>query len=605
MARQTSSVLKCDMCDGAAVADVGCTDCQKRLCSSCRQVHDQVAGAASHSLTPLVQDTTTEKASTKLKSYRGGSSRRNTCKIHGQEVILFCIQCNVTLCRQCQNTSHGGHVTEQLTAVMEKQRAEMRSLLQEIQKRVKAEEKVIQKTNKEEQELERQKQEMVGQAVEAAGKVTAWANQAEDKVVAQINDASAPIRTKLLTLKNAALERKTALDQLRDRARLAMQSGSLGELESLTQQMKRALSTQAVSSQPEHEGSGPKQTQFFRRLSSGQELLQNAVPRFIGEVISVGGGQPNTQGENRQGAWLFYLESASSKSISGLCTTATELQFLICTGQSRYSSSVYRTQSFTIADSPAGPIHNQGNYAFGHCSKIQGATSLPSTELLLLADGAFYTGPDFGSVVQATVRGPSLPSQSALLSRDAMASDRRVYMLDTKYPNAYDICGVYEIQELTLTPPATVTAQPLFQIVHASQPQAFDVSSDGMYFAVLADSSCYYCSEDAMTSGVNNVVQVSIFRRMQAEPCAVFRSPEPGYDRNRLVGDLCFSKYHGKEVLRVVVREDNTVYSLDYENGCAVVGRTPIGQPRHIRADAAERVWVVSDYHVLAFSTSP
>ena len=580
------------MCDGAAVADVGCTECQKRLCSSCRQVHDQVAGAASHSLTPLVQDTTTEKASTKLKSYRGGSSRRNTCKIHGQEVILFCIQCNVTLCRQCQNTSHGGHVTEQLTAVMEKQRAEMRSLLQEIQKRVKAEEEVIQKTNKEEQELERQKQEVVGQVVEAAGKVTAWANQAEDKVVAQIKDASAPIRTKLLTVKNAALERKTALDQLRDRARLAMQSGSLGELKSLTQQMKRALSTQAVSSQPEHEGSGPKQTQFFRRLSSGQELLQNAVPRFIGEVIPVGGGQQNTQGENRQSAWLFSLGNASSKSISGLRTTATELQSLICTKQSYNNPPQYHTLSFTIADSPAGPIHNQGIYAFGFCFKIQGATSLPSTELLLLADGAFYTGPDFGHVVQATVRGPSLPSQAALLSRDAMASDRRVYMLDTKYPHVF---GVYEIQELTLTSPATVTAQPLFQVVLAYMPEAFDVSSDSKYFAVL---NVYFSSE-------NPLVQVSIFRRMQTEPCAIFWSPEPGCHRDRVVGDLCFSKYNGKEVLRVAVREDNTIYALDYENGCAIVGRTQIWQPRYIRADAAMRVWVVCDSQVLAFSTSP
>ena len=594
MARQTSSVLTCDVCDGAAVADVGCTECQKRLCSSCRQVHDQFAGAASHSLTPLVQDITTEKAWTKLKSYRGGSSRRNICKIHGQEVILFCIQCNVTLCRQCQNTSHGGHVTEQLTAVMEKQRAEMRRLLQEIQKRVKAEEKVIQKTNREEQELERQKQEVVGQVVEAAGKVTAWANQAEDKVVAQINDVSAPIRTKLLTLKNAALERKTALDQLRDRARLAIQSGSLGELKSLTQQMKKALSTQAVSSQPEHEGSGPEQTQFFRRQSSGQELLQNVVPRFIGEVIPVVGGQPNTQGENRQSAWLFRIENAFNVSLYGLRTTATELQSLLHKGQFYRNSGPYYTISFTTADSPAGQIYNKGNYAFGRCSKIQGATSLPSTELLLLADGAFYTGPDFGNVVQATVRGPSLPSKSALLSRDSMSCDRHVYMLDTKYPDRFNKSDMYEIQELTLTPPATVTAQPLFQVIHPFPPLAFDASSDGKYFAVLAAD----CSSE------NPLVQVSIFRRMQAEPCAMFKSPEPGCDRNGVVGDLCFSKYHGKEVLRVAVREDNTVYALDYENGCAVVGRTPISQPRHVRADAAERVWVVCDSQVVAFSTS-
>ena len=478
---------------------------------------------------------------------------------------------------------------------MEKQRAEMRSLLQEIQKRVKAEEEVIQKTNKEEQELERQKQEVVGQAVEAAGKVTAWANQAEDKVVAQINDASAPIRTKLLTLKNAALERKTALDQLRDRARLTMQSGSLGELKSLTQQMKRALSTQAVSSQPEHEGSGPKQTQFFRRQSSGQELLQNAVPRFIGEVVPVGGGQPNTQVENRQNAWLFRVRTASNESICGLPTTATELQSLICTRQSYYNPPQYRTVSFTIADSPAGPIHNKGNYAFGCCFEIQGVTSFPSAELLLLADRVFYTGPDFGNVVQATMRGPSPPSKSALLSRDSMPSDRRVYMLDAKYPDASDMFRVSEIQELTLTPPATVTAQPLFQVIYTFAPLAFDASSDGKYFAVLAEDC----------SGVNPLLQVTIFRRMQAEPCAVFWSPEPGFDRDKVVGDLCFSKYHGKEVLRVAVREDNTVYALDYENGCAVVGRMPISQPRYIRADAAERVWVVCDSHVVAFSTSP
>ena len=568
MARQTSTVLARDVCDGAAVAEVGCTECQKRFCSRCRQVHDQVAGTSSHSLMSLACDIVMDRASAKSKSSRGGSSRRNTCKVHGQEVVLFCNHCDATLCRQCQKTSHRGHVVEELTIVMEKLRTEVRSLLQDIQKQVKKAEEEIQQSNTEEQELERQKQDEVGQVVEAAGKVTAWAHQAEDKVVAQINDVSAPIRTRLLTQKKTALERKTALDQLRNRARHAMQNGSFGELQSLKRQMEETLSTQALSSPLKPEGSGPKQTEFFRRQSSGQELLQNAVPKFVGEVTPFRSGQPNTQVENRQNAWGLVRERTDLNYSISLHMTAQGLQLLQSRGQ-WHPHQMYRTESYVIQDSLVSVLCSIDNDTFdGNYDEIEGATSFPSTEVLVLERNTLYIGNDYQNLVRATLCGPSPSFSSALLSRDSMPNGRHAYLLDTKTP---DVC---EIQELILTPPATVTVQPVFQVVHESAPLAFDVSSDAKYFAILSDH-CYNCTVADYYCSVD-VVRVSVFRRMQAEPCAIFCSPKPEGSRDTVSGDLCFSKYHGKEVLRVSVHEDNTVYVLDYENDCAVVGRTLI-----------------------------
>ena len=600
MARQTSTVLLCDVCDdGATAAEVACTDCQKRLCSTCRRVHDQIAAVSTHIFVALALDGQRELA----RPASSGRNRKHLCTIHGQEAALFCDRCDVTLCHQCQSASHEGHVTEELTAVVERLKQEVRSLLQDVQRRVKAEDKVIEQSNKEEQELERQKQEVVGQVVEAAGKVTAWAKEAEDKVVAQINDVSAPTKSKLLALKNAALERKTALDQLRNRARLTTQSGSLAELKSLRQQMKETLCTLAESTSPKSGKNGSKEMEFFKRESSGQQLLQNVVTRFVGEV---------SQGEDElpdkaKSAGMFPV-SFQLKDTSFTC--------LFSFGQKMFSfecaemhASVNKNESMYWFDGGPKKIRHMklDEYDFSGRQKSEevkirsvypeytvSVVSISSSAILLSSDAALFNGPDLHNMVRVNIVNCLQQPRSTVLLAHSFLNDSRAYGLVS-----YCYSHVVEIIEITLSTPTSVKDRAFFQIVHGSPGpvKAFAVSSDEEYFAVLR-----YSSKSSVT--------VSVYRRKQPYPTAVFNIPEvslqqPSYETNvgdPRDGDVCFSMFNGKEMLRVASRGNNTVYVLDHLKDCRVVGRMDITEPTRMATDAKGRVWIRCQDEIVAFT---
>ena len=574
MARQTSTVLLCDVCDdGATAAEVACTDCQKRLCSTCRRVHDQIAAVSTHIFVALALDGQRELA-------RPASSERNRkhlCTIHGQEAALFCDRCDVTLCHQCQSASHEGHVTEELTAVVERLRQEVRSLLQDVQQRVKAEDKVIEQSNKEEQELERQKQEVVGQVVEAAGKVTAWAKEAEDKVMAQINDVSTPIKTKLLALKNAALERKTALDQMRNRARLTTQSGSLAELKSLRQKMKETLSTQAESTSPKSGENGPKEMEFFKRESSGQQLLQNAVAMFVGEVS---GGEDETPDEAKTAVSFYNCPAFEYEFFRCLFSFGQKmLSYEGGRSKHQYDNCIMQLNEY---DFPGNQKSEEVKITSEYLKNTVSIVSISSSAILLSAGGRLFIGPDLHNLVRVDD-----VQQNVISLAHLFLNDSRVYGLVSNY----ECFQVFEIIEITLLNPKSVKTRALFQIVYGSPEMtyAFAVSSDEEYFAVFGYSS----------------MTVSVYRRKQPYPTAVFNIPEvsleqPSYKKSG--GDVCFSMFNGKEMLRVASCVNNTVYVLDHLKDCRIVDRMYITEPKRIATDAKGRIWIRCQNEIVAFT---
>lgn len=64
-------------------------------------------------------------------------------------------------------------------------------------------------------------------------------------------------------------------------------------------------------------------------------------------------------------------------------------------------------------------------------------------------------------------------------------------------------------------------------------------------------------------------------------------------------GDVCFWRHAGREVLRVAVSNDDTVYTLDHTDHCRVLARTKVTDPQRLRVDGAIRLWVVCSGHIL------
>ncbi|KAL8620540.1 hypothetical protein ACOMHN_066963 [Nucella lapillus] len=579
VADQTLTAIVCDTYRGQA--EVGCQECQKRLCPKCRHIHDQFAGASFHSLTALGQDLSQEKKPASSKRSMG--QRGVACQTHARDVTVYCRQCDEAVCSQCHASSHRGHAIEKLTRRMDELREEVRGLLQTARSEVEAGDRVILQKNQQLQEVTRQEDDMVRQTVEDAGKVRAWANGAENHAVSQINAISAPIKTRMNQQKNAALERKTALSQLTDRARLTAPSGSFKELKSLREEMEASLSVKPCSFSSKPETGGGEPTEVFRRCSSGKDVLQTTVSKFVGEVTPIDADTP-LQNES---AWGFechtYLGGFQS------CLIYTTVNGLVVGGQSSY---LFSDVSEFRPGSNA-PIMKQIDLpvAIGNTT----ATSLPSSDILFISYDLsdVFVGPDDSNLVRVSF--PGRYTGQLVLSHDSLPNGRNAHVCYQKNP------GVFEIQELVFNPPADIITRPVFQIVcKRDSICSFDVSSDAKYFAVL-DMVTFseYESEYLQT-------QVSVFERLKAEPCAVFRSPKTVTDSNSgiEVGDVCFSPYNGKEMLRVAVSQDDTVYTLDFRHNCAIVGRTPFQQPLHVRTDAAGRIWVVGSNHVVAFNSA-
>lgn len=219
--------------------------------------------------------------------------------------------------------------------------------------------------------------------------------------------------------------------------------------------------------------------------------------------------------------------------------------------------------------------------------------STSSSAILFSSDGAFSIGPDLHNLVKVhVIRQP----QGGVLLAHSFLNDSRVYGL---MGSSCNFSHVFEIIEITLPAPKSVKARAFFQIVHGSpEPaKAFAVSSDEEYFAVLR-----YSSESSTA--------VSVYRRKQPYPTAVFNIPEvslqqPSYETNvgdPRDGDVCFSMFNGKEMLRVASRGNNTVYVLDHLKDCRVVGRMDITEPTRMATDAKGRVWIRCQNEIVAFT---
>lgn len=99
-----TSVIKCNLCD-VNTALYFCRECVSALCSQCRTTHDKLL--KNHSVTDAKGiDRTAFISATQ-------------CKIHKQQYILYCKQCEILICSKCVSGNHNGHITADTEAVVE------------------------------------------------------------------------------------------------------------------------------------------------------------------------------------------------------------------------------------------------------------------------------------------------------------------------------------------------------------------------------------------------------------------------------------------------------------------------------------------------------
>ena len=157
----------CDMCidtsSGNAVSY--CLNCSDFLCKSCSEYHKKCRKTVDHKLEPV--------HGSKSKSLRLTEipHKPANCQLHENEILKFyCETCSSLVCCDCMTTKHTGHTYNPIERVVDKERADMLSVLESTNiDRIKAKlDEAIAKGSKIMQEVQGNSQKPIEELIENA-----------------------------------------------------------------------------------------------------------------------------------------------------------------------------------------------------------------------------------------------------------------------------------------------------------------------------------------------------------------------------------------------------------------------------------------------------
>ena len=97
--------VKCTECEESNAA-VFCKNCNYPLCEDCKRHHLKCKKTKEHMLLPLNE---IRPKSGSSEGFEGVCHNTWMCATHNSEVCMYCIQCDVVICRDCALTDHNNH----------------------------------------------------------------------------------------------------------------------------------------------------------------------------------------------------------------------------------------------------------------------------------------------------------------------------------------------------------------------------------------------------------------------------------------------------------------------------------------------------------------
>ena len=103
---QGKSEAVCEMCSGAK-AEAFCRQCTYFICSDCVKSHSKMKVFAGHKIVTLQELKEGGAKEVPLKE-----APPSMCKVHDEQLKIFCFDCNCLICRDCIIRDHAGHTFE-------------------------------------------------------------------------------------------------------------------------------------------------------------------------------------------------------------------------------------------------------------------------------------------------------------------------------------------------------------------------------------------------------------------------------------------------------------------------------------------------------------
>ena len=127
------SEISCGICKKTSVEISYCFDCEKLMCSDCKNAHELFKNAAfqGHKVTPVKQF--------QDKDYEAMLKRQSFCsqQYHEREPTRFyCTECKMCVCQICINTTHKSHGVEPIEKAADNAKSEILTLAEMMEERI-------------------------------------------------------------------------------------------------------------------------------------------------------------------------------------------------------------------------------------------------------------------------------------------------------------------------------------------------------------------------------------------------------------------------------------------------------------------------------------
>ncbi|KAK7108217.1 hypothetical protein V1264_015991 [Littorina saxatilis] len=270
----------CEMCEEGQQSEAThfCNNCQRRMCRSCRRLHDLVTGTREHRVEPI----TGGSAAKSVKPTEG----KKSCQYHPDQLLCFhCQKCDVSICLHCKLTSHEGHWTEDMATAAIRAKEELTGVLTKANKQLRVVDASLSRLERDTLDLTRQKQEVTRQLNANYDVIIAWVTRASDEARETLEAKEQTALNEIQLEQASAHNIKETLSGVVSRA-MASRNASLGpDLVLLKNELQVALLSDDTFHHYEKLGSRKQPRIFFECRADPSALDLDLVQVYLGGLL--------------------------------------------------------------------------------------------------------------------------------------------------------------------------------------------------------------------------------------------------------------------------------------------------------------------------------
>jgi len=224
-AREEAGYILCDACSSdvgrpseAKPATKHCLQCQKNYCDQCSRSHTKMKASASHAVVEIGKELQKEEIVLRLPT---------TCETHkGEEIKVFCLECQLAICMMCFVKSHKTHYCSYIEEVSIDRRKQMRNDIDKISELLKKTERVLPRFEKDQNDLADYLADIESGINTAADKLIAAVERDRVKLLSEVESIRLKLVKQLETVKQEVEEHMAALESLKQYSEILLSSGT-------------------------------------------------------------------------------------------------------------------------------------------------------------------------------------------------------------------------------------------------------------------------------------------------------------------------------------------------------------------------------------------